>query len=46
MVSYCIRRNGELIGPFATYDDLVPYLKAGDEIVRFNEHGNVIEYEG
>jgi hypothetical protein len=46
MVSgYMVRRTGgNLVGPFRTEQDAKGYLQPGDEIVRVNEHGVIIDY--
>ncbi len=43
--SYMIRRAwGGGAGPFESESAALPYMNAGDEIVVYNEHGNVIDY--
>lgn len=45
-VGYVVRRaSGEMFGPFATNGEAFDYVTdESDEVVRFNEHGNVIDY--
>lgn len=42
---YVIRRaSGQLVGPFESSVAAQPYMVDGDDLLAFNEHGNVIDY--